>query len=102
MCIILVYVYMLYVILYYINICILDVFINILCSNVLCSYVICSKEIRTPDHVRLFNRIQNLKYVKLRKRVVREKMTRVISRVGDGVNCPVHLQSRRICRIGIR
>jgi len=64
--------------------------------------MMCLKEIRTPDHVRLFNRTQNLKYVKLRKKVAKERMTRVISRVGDGVNCPVHLRSRCICRIEIR
>lgn len=57
--------------------------------------MLCLKGTKTPDHVHLFSRTQNLKYVKLYKRVVREKTTRVISRVGDGVNCPVHLRRQR-------
>lgn len=59
----------------------------------------CSTGIRIPDRLHLFSRTQNSKYVKLRKRVARERTTRLTNRVGDGVNCPVHLQNmRRICR----
>lgn len=60
------------------------------------------KETRTPDRVRLFSRTRNSKCVKLRKRVARGRTTRVISRVGDGANCPAHLRSQRICHIGTR
>lgn len=72
-----------------------NIFINI---NVLLSL----KEIRIPDQVLLFNPIQNLKCVKLRRKIVREKKIRVINKAGDGVNCLVHHQNQLICHIEIR